>query len=305
MTLLYPLFLVPAAVAFLAFFLWRTHGAADDWGRVLARPVLAFLRPRGGAGGLNFALLAMAVVFAALVSPSLRADSARSYALDEGIVVLADVSKSMGLDDIRPRRIAAARAAALQISGQAGARPVALIAYAGDAYLLQPFAVDRRQFDAFAAALDVGLVPHEGSNLERALALASSVINQSEIGRARLIILSDGGGFASETGFIARRLAGKGHRVDVMLLADPATVTPVSADTSAMQRAADAGGGLLVGVGVDGLADVAALGLSGSLLEQQPTVELALRSTDWRNLSHFLLLLAVPALLLAFRQARP
>lgn len=303
MTLLHPLFLIPATCCLIAFLLWRNAGH-DDWARVASAPVLGFLRPDGVARGLNFGLLALAVVLAGLVSPSLRADNANAYALDEGIIVLADVSKSMSLDDIAPSRINAARAAALQISAEAGARPAALIAYSGDAYLLEPFAVDRRQFDAFAAALEVGLVPQEGSNLERALALARTVIDESGVGRVRLVIVSDGGGFSGDIIFIARRLAERGHRVDVVFTADPATTSPVVADVNLTRETAEAGGGVLVGATAGAAVDITPLDLSGSLLDQGGTRELALRSTDWRNLSHFILLLAVPAMLLAFWQAR-
>lgn len=304
MTLLYPLFLIPAALSLVAFLWLRSAGGGDDWMRVVARPVLDYLRPRFAASRLNFTLLALAIIFGALVSPSLRADNASAFALDEGIVVVADVSKSMALEDIKPRRINAARAAALQISAAAGARPSALIAFAGDAYLLEPFAVDRRQFDAFAAALDIGLVPQEGSNLDRALSLASSVVDQSEVGRARLVIISDGGGFTPQAVFIARRFATQGHRLDIVLTADPATTTPVSADVTTIQDVADAGGGVLLGAGSTGVVDIAPLNLSGGLFDGGQTVQMTLRSTDWRNLSHFLLLLALPALLLAFRQVR-
>lgn len=304
MTLLNPLFLVPAILSFGAFLLLRSAGTSDDWRRVASSSVLGFLRPGGVAGGLNFPLLALGLVFAGLASPSLRADNTNAYALDEGIIVLVDVSKSMDLKDIAPTRISAARAASLQISAQVGARPAALIAYAGDAYLLEPFAVDRRQFDAFAAELAVGLVPQEGSNLERALALARTVIDESGVGRARLIIVSDGGGFGGEIGFIARRLAERRHRVDIVMTADPATTTPVAADIEAMAKTAQSGNGAFVGTGPGGAVDLTPLHLAGNLLDQGETRQLALRSTDWRNLSHFILILAIPAMLLTFRQVR-
>lgn len=303
MTLLYPLFVLPATVCLGAFLMLRT-GAGDDWPQVVARPVLQFLRPDVGTAGFNFALLALAVIFMALTSPSTRADRANAYALDEGLSILVDVSRSMGVADLMPSRVVVARAAASQISAQAGARPTSLVAYAGDAYLVQPFAVDRRQFDAFVASLDVGLVPQEGSNLERALALATTTIEESGVGRARIVIVGDGGGFGTETGFIAGRLSERGHRVDVVLTADPATTTPVAIDMAAVERVVDAGGGVLIVAGPDGDIDLDALALGDSFLRQSRTFELALRSTEWRNLSHFLLLMALPAVLLLFRQVR-
>lgn len=304
MTLLLPLFLVPALLCLALFFWFRSSALADDWARVIARRVLDYLRPASALSGPHYALAGLALVFAALSSPAIRADASNASALAEGVIVMADVSKSMALTDVLPRRIYAARAAALQVSANAGARPAALIAYAGDAYLLQPFAVDRRQFGDFASELDIGLIPNQGSNLERALALASTVIDESRVSRAHIVILTDGGGVSDDTTFIARRMAGKGHRLDVVAFADPSTAAPVAADFAAMQRLADAGGGALLPASREGQIDIAALDLDGGLFERGATTQLALRSTEWRNLSHFVLLLAAPLLLLAFRQVR-
>lgn len=303
MTVLMPLLLAPALLCILAFMLLR-GGAADDWAKVIAAPVLAWLRPRAAGSRRDFIWLAMAIVFAALATPAIRAEGESSYALDEGVMVLADVSRSMSLEDVAPSRIVAARAAILEISAKAGPRPAALITYAGDAYLLEPFATDRRQFDAFASAIEVGMVPLEGSNLGRALSLALSVIDQSAIGHARIVLVTDGGGFDAETPAIARRFSQRGHRLDIAFVAAPQTTTPVAADISLIAAAAAAGNGRVVGLDKAGIADIAALRLDAPFLNNGNAVQLSLRSTDWRNLSHWLLLLAVPFMLLAFRQVR-
>lgn len=304
MTLLMPLLLIPAIACMAAFFLFRRR-FGDDWPRVMSAPVLAWLRPASAASRFNFVWAALAIVFAALATPAIRAEDRNSYALDEGVMVVVDVSKSMSLDDIAPSRMVAARAAILDISARAGARPAALIAYAGDAYLLQPFATDRRQFEAFASALEVGLVPLEGSNLERALSLALSVIDQSGIGHARVVLVTDGGGFDAQSQAIARRFANRGHSLDIVFVAAPQTTSPVAADIDLVADAATAGNGRLTGVNPTGVADIDRLGLDAPFLVSGQTVQLSLRSTDWQNQSHFLLLLAVPFMLLAFRQSRP
>lgn len=303
MTLLMPLLLIPALLCLIAFFVWRNR-AGDDWAKVMSAPVLAWLRPAADASRFNFVWAALAIVFAALATPAIRAEDQNSYALDEGVLVVADVSKSMSLQDVSPSRIVAARSAILDISKRAGARPAALIAYAGDAYLLQPFASDRRQFDAFAAALDVGLIPVEGSNLDRALSLALSVIDQSGIGHARVVLVTDGGGFDVNTPALARRFASRGHELDIAFVAAPQTTAPVSADLGLIADTAAAGAGRLAGVNQSGVLDVERLALDAPYLVRGETVQLSLRSTDWKNQSHYLLLLAVPFMLLVFRQVR-
>lgn len=296
-TLLHPLFLLPAALCLAAAWRWRFH-AGDDWARIMEPRVLALLRPRTAAGRIDLALLTLALVLAALASPARKADAENSYALNDGILVLADVSKSMTLTDVRPSRMAAAREAVLAISAAAGARPAALIAYAGDAYLAEPFATDRRQFDAYARILAHGLIAAEGSDLARALALARAVIAQSGIAHARIVVAGDGGGLDPAIADIAARFAERGHRLDMVLVAGAAETNAAMAQTVAA-----AGGGVAVRADADGNVDLGPLGL-GSTLLPAGTTHLALLSSDWQNQSHYLLLLALPLMLLLFRRRR-
>jgi Ca-activated chloride channel family protein len=304
MTLLQPLFLVPAALCLAAAWWLRLRAGEDGWARIMSARVLALLRPRAGLRQIDLALLALAVVFAALASPALRADAENSYALNEGVLVLADVSKSMTLDDVRPSRMSAAREAVLAISASAGARATALIVYAGDAYLAEPFATDRRQLDAYAGALEYGLIQAGGSDLGRALALARSVIAQSGVAHARIVVVTDGGGFDGSTSDIARRFAQRGHRLDAVLVARPETVTPVAVDTNLVETVAAAGDGAMLAVDGNGNVDLGPLQLDGTLLSFPTATGLSLLSTDWQNQSHYLLLAALPLMLLLFRRSR-
>lgn len=304
MTLLFPLFLVPAAVCAVAAFVVRTSSLRDDWKRVLDGRVLAALLPTSTHSRFNVSFLALAVVLTALASPSIRAETENSHALNEGIIVLMDLSKSMTVADIGIDRLTLARSAALAISKGADARPLALIVYAGDAYLAQPFSLDRRAFDTFVNSLDRGLIPQEGSLPARALSLAASVLEQSGVGRARIIILSDGGGFGAQTTEIAARIAAHGHTLDAIAFAPSKASMPVAADFAAFRATIDAAGGVLANLDANGNANLAALDLAVPFFGDRGLTQLALRSTEWRNISHYLLLLALWPMLLMFRETR-
>lgn len=304
MTLLQPLFLVPATLCLAAAWWLRLRTGEDGWARIMSAQVLAMLRPREGFRQIDLALVALAVVFAALTSPACKADVEDSYALSEGVLVLADISKSMTLTDVRPNRMSAAREAVLAISANASAQPTALIVYAGDAYVAEPFATDRRQFGAYAGALEHGLIPAEGSDLARALALARSVIAQSGVAHARVVLVTDGGGFGGSTPDIARRFAQRGHRLDVVLVARPETATPVAMDADLVERVAAAGGGTVLAVDGNGNVDLGPLQLGGTMLSLAGAARLSLLSTDWQNQSHYLLLAALPLMLRLFRRSR-
>lgn len=302
MTLLSPLWLIPAALCLAAALLWPGRQASDDWDRVIARPLLALLRPaRGGRRLFHPALAAAALAFVALAAPALPGADGRAFRHAEAWLVLADVSKSMTLDDIRPNRLAAARQAAVDLADLAGARATGLAVYAGDAFLAEPFAFDRRQFKALARALEPGIVPVEGSDLQRALSLAASVVSDSGVAQAHLFVLTDTGGITGNAIATAAQFGARGHRIDVIALADPATDRPVKTDLAAAQALAEAGKGRLVTADALGQIDLAALTADGPSVREGLALA-GLEPAGNALLSHWLLLAALPFALALFRR---
>lgn len=303
MTLLYPIFLLPAGVALVLFLVARLRSGGGDWPKLLSVEVMRYLSPGAAQGGRrSLALLALALVLAALASPALKRPGAEAYASSEGLLVLADLSRSMTLADIAPSRLSALKGAAHAVADAAGVRPLGLIVYAGDAYVAQPFALDRGQYRSFVAALAHGIVAEEGSDPARALALAASAIRQAGLVSARVVILTDGGGFGGEAADLARQLRGRNARTDIVLTGRPGTPPPGAVEIGPVAAVAEAGGGELVVAGPFGATDIGTLKLGLDALDAGGYAALAIDTTRWQNLSHFLLLAALPLFLLLFRR---
>jgi Ca-activated chloride channel family protein len=301
MILLHPIWLAAAAIALALFFLLRARAQHDDWNRVMSRDVLRFLIGADQARrGRDLTLLALAATFAALTSPAIRAP-AQSFVPAEGVVIIVDVSRSMTLGDIRPSRLSAARAIAMALAADAGAKPVALIVFAGDAYMAQPFSRDRSQLNSFIAKVEHGLIEHEGSGLERALALTQSVLRQSGMAASRLVLLSDAGGVSIEAIALAAELHKAGARLDGIFTIGQNADTPDQPDVAGFGRLIGAGGGIVLNPDEFGVADISKLDLGGQSGMANYSL-LNTPTTDWRNLSHWLLLAAAPLFLLLFRQ---
>lgn len=303
MTVLHPVWLFGAAAAALAFLFVRRAMRADDWRLMLSPEVLKYLGHESHAARMRDpVLLALSVVFVALSSPSIRAP-AQAFTPGEGVLILADVSRSMMLDDIRPSRMVASRAAITTVLRDAGAKPVALIVYAGDAYLAQPFSLDRGQLLSFVNALEHGTVPREGSDPARAMTLAGSVLRQSAMAAGRIVAISDGGGFGSGTDALARTLVGRGFRLDGVYVAPTAAGSADDPSPDRFEQTVAAGGGVLLRVDAAGTSDVASLSLGASADGFRTAIPLAVSTTDWQNLSHWLLIATLPLFLIAMRRA--
>ena len=302
MTVLHPLWLLAALACLAMAFATRSTMMQDGWRRVMSPRVLDWLRPGGAAASrIHPAWIAAAIGFAALSAPAIRAENQNAWRHAEAWLVLVDVSKSMGLADIRPTRLAAARNAALALSKAAGARATGLAVFSGDAFLVEPFSFDRRQYEAATGALETGLVPTEGSDIARALSLAASIVSDAGVSRARLFILSDAPAITPAALATAAQFAAKGHRIDVLAFIDEAADSPAPSDLPANQRLAQAGNGKLVLAATSGEADLA--GLTRATREtDDPLATNPLEAEGWRGVAHWVLLLAIPFLLADMRR---
>lgn len=305
MMLLSPLWLIPAALFGLAAMLWPRTASQSHWRKVLSEPVFQFLN----TGGIqhsrwNLVLLAAMIVTACMSQPVMRQSDDDTWRHSIGWIAVADVSRSMTLDDTVPSRLSAMRESLGELSRQAGARPIALILFSGDAFLVAPPAFDRSVFDEHAALIEHGVIPTEGSNLARALSLATSVINDSQFIHARVFVLGDSGGITSNTLAAARHLSQSGHQLDTLVygVSDSSTTstddqTTVNwENTSALSKA---GNGQSVRANHFGVIDYTPLKLKQ---QASASTNAELQSLVWRDQSHWLLILALPLLLLLFKQ---
>lgn len=295
LTLLSPGWLIPAVICFVLGLRNRqaTRGA---WKAVLSPEVYRFLGAADSAERSRWYWWVAAWVALALSAPAARISDASSWRHATAWIAIVDVSRSMTLEDIKPSRLAAARDTVIALSTLAGARPMALLIYAGDAFLVSPPAFDRSLLEQQASLLEHGSVPIEGSNLARALSLGASIVADSGLVAARVIVLGDTAGSNDNAVAAARYLNEQGHTVDVLLFADPNNDAGRAGDVdeAAAARLANHGGGRLLVADAFGSVD-----LDGLQLDTETDDVPGLQSVQWQPLSHWLLLpllLVIPLL---------
>lgn len=297
MTWLTPAWLLAAAALALLAVLRRWRTPVDSWHRIIAGSVLQMLRPAQPATRWPLSLVAATLTCLALAGPATQHLSQSVLRHAQGWIVLLDVSRSMGLTDIAPSRAAAARQAAVQLVRYAESRPVALILFAGDAYLAGPVSFDKDHLQAFLHGIEPGVIPIDGSRLRRALTLADSIGQQSGMLGNRVFVLSDATGDLASALPAAASLARAGHRVDVLTFAGTADNPAGRVDLAGARQMADAGNGVSVGSDALGRINWASLQLDESSWHRRLTAT-PLQTLTMRNQSHWILLLLLPLLLL-------
>ncbi|MGH7953942.1 MAG: vWA domain-containing protein [Limisphaerales bacterium] len=107
------------------------------------------------------------------------------------IVVAIDTSKSMLATDIAPDRLERAKLAALELMQKAGADRMALVAFAGDAFLECPLTVDNTAFQQSVQALNVNSIPQGGTAIAGAIQTAQTAFKENDHYKV-LVLLTDG-----------------------------------------------------------------------------------------------------------------
>lgn len=279
---------------------WRS-APLGDWARAVDPSLMAFLETRGGVlGGRRQANLA-AVLTAGLVALALtgpaveRPDAATFRNLDATVIVL-DLSRSVAegghLKDVRQTADALAQAA--------GSRSVALVVYAGDAYLAASPTTDRDALSLILFALDGDTVPDRGTHPERGLALARRTLDEAGIIAADVVLVTDGDGIGDAASREAAAIAAKGWHLGGIFVPAGSGLPAGSPkpDRAALER--------LIGTGGGRLADLAAPGPVLEMVGASTAQHLAAGGYTvlaFTDLGRWMILLALLPALALFRRS--
>jgi Ca-activated chloride channel family protein len=137
-------------------------------------------------------LLALLVLLLGAARPQLgqRILETRQRGID--VVVAVDVSLSMQAQDIQPSRSTRARSEVLALLDQLEGDRIALVSFAGQAFLQSPLTLDRGAIRMLLPLLDPEIMPEPGSNLATAIQRSIEAFQPDpDRGRA-LILVTDG-----------------------------------------------------------------------------------------------------------------
>ena len=157
------------------------------WAQVLSMPL------QGNKHSLNRFLLIWLLLCTALAGPFLtKEDQQGIEAMAANIVVVVDISPSMGVEDVRPSRLAQAKKMLTDFSYSLEGQRVSLVAYSANAYSVLPLTHDLQALRHFLQQLDPALAYVAGSNLGKALRLARENLITDDQSGGLVLLLSDG-----------------------------------------------------------------------------------------------------------------
>lgn len=159
----------------------------------------AFGLKSGISGRYQWTFLAALLYLAAIGIASI-VENSNSYRAEEGWVIALDGSESMGDTlDVGLTKFDRAKRIAKDIIAEAHPRPVAILLYSADSYLLAPFSTDYDDLLADLNVLSLDMTPISGTRPDKAIAAALPLAKQAGLNRERIILIADGVGNAQET----------------------------------------------------------------------------------------------------------
>jgi Ca-activated chloride channel family protein len=186
------------------------------------RPALAAL-PSRAKRWLRVGLVTFAVAmgFVALARPQkgMHWETANREGTD--ILLVVDTSHSMDADDVKPTRLERSKLAIRDLVERFPGDRIGVVAFAGDAFVQSPMTLDHAALLDTVDALDTSVVARGGTNLGRAIDVASDALASEPDHQKAIVVLSDGENLEGEGADAAKRAADAGIVIDTVGVGSP------------------------------------------------------------------------------------
>ncbi len=162
-------------------------------------------------------IMTLAILGAA--GPSWRKQSYPILESTSARIVALDLSSSILVEDVKPKRFAHAVAAAREVISTGFDGETGLVVFAGRAFVVSPLSRDAKTLLAFLDALDPSTMPEDGTRIDLAINLARYLLEASFAGSGQILIITAGASNGSTAAVqAALTAANQGHRVSVLAI---------------------------------------------------------------------------------------
>ncbi len=160
------------------------------------------------------------------------------------IAIALDVSKSMLAADLPPSRLERAKQFITKLMNEMPDDRIALVLFAGKAYMQMPLTVDHGAAQLFVSSAGPDAVPQQGTVISEALKMSANVFNASEKRFKTVVLISDGEDHDEDAAKTAKDLAGQGVMINTVGIGSPEGATIIDPLTG--KNKTDAAGNVVI-----------------------------------------------------------
>lgn len=193
-----PYWLLAILPTLLLWWLLYQHKATTGiWQQLIARHLQAAVLVtqqlrRDQPWALPTLALSWLLTILALSGPSWQKLPQPALSAQQATVLVMDMSMSMRATDMVPNRLTQQRFKALDLLDAIQGGDLALVAYAGEAFVISPLTPDHNNLRLQIPNLQPELMPSQGSNVADALAVAGELLQQAGFAKGDIILFTDG-----------------------------------------------------------------------------------------------------------------
>ena len=184
--------LVVFAMLFVFLSRWKKRTIKKIGDNRLVQQLIKNFSPQLFAG--KFVLFSMAFALGIVAVANLRRPGSAENISRKGIdvVIALDVSKSMLATDLSPNRLERAKQMILKLMDQMPNDRIALVLFAGKAYMQMPLTIDHGAAAIFVSSATPDAIPAQGTVFSDALQMSARAFNTKEGRFKSVILISDG-----------------------------------------------------------------------------------------------------------------
>ena len=214
---LYLLILLPVMIMLFVYSNYRRKKNLNRYGDPqllkMLMPATAVLRNRIS---FWFTFFALALIVVVLARPQFGAKKETVTTRGVEVVVALDISNSMLADDIYPNRLEKAKRLIKRLAEQLKGNKMALVVFAGDAYVQLPITDDFISIEMFLESISTNLVSRQGTDIGAAINMASRCFTPNEkIGKA-IVLITDGENHEGGAEEAALKASENGYKVFIL-----------------------------------------------------------------------------------------
>jgi Ca-activated chloride channel homolog len=187
---------------------------------------------------------AMAIGILAAMNPRQPGETDNTNRKGIDVAIALDVSKSMLATDLPPNRLERAKQFIGKLMAEMPNDRIALVLFAGKAYLQMPLTVDHGAAKMFVSAASPDAVPQQGTVISDALNMSANVFNNAEKRFKAVVLISDGEAHEEEAVKTATDLAEQGVMINTIGIGSPEGATITDPATGELKK--DAAGTTII-----------------------------------------------------------
>jgi Ca-activated chloride channel family protein len=201
-------------------------------------------------------ILAIATGIVAVMNPRVPGDTDGIKRKGIDVAIALDVSKSMLAADLAPNRLERAKQFVNKLINEMPDDRIALVLFAGKAYLQMPLTVDHGAASLFISSATPDAVPQQGTVISDALKMSAGIFNSAEKRFKTVVLISDGEDHDADAISTAKDLAAQGVMINAIGIGSPEGSFIVDPATGQNKRD-EAGNTIISKLNEEGLKEIA------------------------------------------------